>query len=412
MNDMILKTIEGVEASVFDDGNENPSYLIGVNNRYWKVSEIIYYILCSIDGYRTISEIKEYLFDNYLVQIEEQKLEQIIDMAFVQNGIIEGTAATTIPLKNKILWGRFTLIKPNFIEKFKVFSFLFKKGWITTLSSVVVLWILYIIFTNSNSEIINNLFSLGIKEIILCYIYLLLAGLIHELGHSIATMSYGRAPGIIGAGVYIIMPVLFSDVTNVWNLKRQQRVVVDLGGMYLQGIFLVLSFLVNTFLIKSNLITIGILMSGFQIIGNLNPFIKFDGYWVLSDFLGVTEIRLVIGRVWIDLFRKLFNKPPKFDKLSKMKKVVIYTYSVFTACFFLNFFRFLVQALILAVQNVSSDILTVYELGPLGLHITTDGVVKYLSIRITTIIVLIFFIRIIWIYVIKKLFMRCKRVGK
>lgn len=405
----VLTVKEGVETSVFDDGNEQQTYLITMNNRHWRVSETIYHILCSINGNRTVEDIQQFLYNHFALQIDEHKLEQIIEMAFVRNGILEGTSTTTTPPKNKMMWGQFTLLRPVFIEKFKIFSFIFHKRQLIVLGFIAVLWLTYIFSVYSNTSVISNMFSLSIKDIVLCYLFVFLTGLTHEFGHSIAAMSYGVYPGRIGVGVYFVMPVLFSDVTNIWKIKRLQRVIVDLGGMYLQCVFLMVSFVLNALFIHSDLLNIAILLSGFTILGNFNPFIKFDGYWVLVDFLGVTEVKSVMYQLWINQYHRLLRKPQIPVVLSKGKKAVLYIYSIFTVFFFTYFIRFLAESFILAFKNVNSDITELQNLTLSEFHITFTGLIHYFSDRITTFIALFFFLHLVWRYAVKKLLLKFKK---
>lgn len=55
---------------------------------------------------------------------------------------------------------------------------------------------------------------------------------------------------------------------------------------------------------RSSLLNMGIVLSSFEIIANLNPFIKLDGYWVLVDYLGVSEIRGTVTELWKNRLKK------------------------------------------------------------------------------------------------------------
>ena len=198
------------------------------------------------------------MYENYQLKIDESALEELINKAFMKNGILEGTTADEPPKNNKMLWGRITLFSPKIVEHFRFLTAFYKKICFGIFCSIVVLWMLYICITISNQEIINKFFSLNVKDIVLCYLFIFLAGLVHEFGHSAALMSYNGKPGRIGIAVYFIMPVLFSNVSSAWKLKRSQRTLIDLGGMYLQGVFLVFVYLVNTITFKNNIIYIGV----------------------------------------------------------------------------------------------------------------------------------------------------------
>jgi putative peptide zinc metalloprotease protein len=126
---------------------------------------------------------------------------------------------------------------------------------------------------------------------------------IHELGHASACSRYGCRPGEIGIGLYFAFPVMYSDVTDVWRLRRWQRVVVDVGGVYFQLIVAALygvAFLVTgwpVLKLAMNFVLFGILFS-------LNPILRFDGYWILSDALGVPNL----GTQTVHLVRRWWNR--------------------------------------------------------------------------------------------------------
>lgn len=118
----------------------------------------------------------------------------------------------------------------------------------------------------------------------------------HELGHASACARFGAAPADIGFTLYLVYPALYSDVSAAWRLPRFQRVVVDLGGSYFQlvlGALYALAFVVTQWppwAAAFALIIVGNLFS-------LNPVFRFDGYWVLADALGVTNLGSQPGRI-------------------------------------------------------------------------------------------------------------------
>ena len=83
--------------------------------------------------------------------------------------------------------------------------------------------------------------------------------------------------------------------SRIWRLSRRQRVVVDVGGSYLQclcGAGYVLAYAhtnAAAFFVATNLIVVTTLL-------NMNPLFRFDGYWLLSDALGVSGLMKHVGR--------------------------------------------------------------------------------------------------------------------
>jgi putative peptide zinc metalloprotease protein len=124
---------------------------------------------------------------------------------------------------------------------------------------------------------------------------------VHELGHAATCARYGARVGPIGATIYMIYPALYCDVTDAWRLRRWQRVAVDLGGVYFQAI--VTAIIAVGWLLTGSVVLYATAMMSMGIaITNLIPFFALDGYWCLSDALGVVNLnqqrRVVIAGLW------------------------------------------------------------------------------------------------------------------
>lgn len=130
----------------------------------------------------------------------------------------------------------------------------------------------------------------------LFYILLLFSILCHELGHLSACRRWNCPHGALGIGLYFFNPVFYADVSAAWRLTRRQRVVVDVGGMYFQLLIMPLWLWLwattqdpTCFLMI--IATIGAIFS------NLEPLIKLDGYWLLSDLTGVPNLHKRTGEL-------------------------------------------------------------------------------------------------------------------
>jgi putative peptide zinc metalloprotease protein len=140
--------------------------------------------------------------------------------------------------------------------------------------------------------------------------YALLLGslAIHELGHAAACARYGVPPGEIGLTVYLIYPAFYSDVTSAWELRRWQRAVVDVGGAFFQ-LIAIASLVIGYVITGLEPLLIGVWMSVGSIIVSLNPVFKFDGYWLVSDALGVDNLGRRRGLVARHIGRRLCGRP-------------------------------------------------------------------------------------------------------
>lgn len=84
--------------------------------------------------------------------------------------------------------------------------------------------------------------------------------------------------------------MLYTDVTEVWRLRRTDRCIVNLAGVYFQ-MYILLAVLALFYATGSDTLRYMILTLNLGFIMTLNPFFKFDGYWIASDVLGIPNLR-------------------------------------------------------------------------------------------------------------------------
>ncbi|HEX5729889.1 MinD/ParA family ATP-binding protein [Microbacterium sp.] len=123
-----------------------------------------------------------------------------------------------------------------------------------------------------------------------------LGALIHELGHATACRYGGATPGRIGFGLYIVFPAYFTNVTDSYRLDRAGRVRTDLGGLYF-NVWCVLAAGAGYLITGHGLLLLVVILMQLQMIQQLPPFIRLDGYFVLADLVGVPDLFSRVGPV-------------------------------------------------------------------------------------------------------------------
>ncbi|MCP3166854.1 zinc metalloprotease [Myxococcus qinghaiensis] len=168
--------------------------------------------------------------------------------------------------------------------------------------------------------------------------YLLFLGslLLHELGHSSACAWFGTRPSDIGFTVYAIYPAFYSDVSSAWRLKRWQRVLVDLGGVYFQllvGSVYAIAYLFHPW----DPLQVALLLIWGSCLFSLNPILKFDGYWVVADALGVTNLAQQPRRLARRMFQRLRGQPVQPLPWPSHILALLAVYSVVSVIFWVYF---------------------------------------------------------------------------
>jgi putative peptide zinc metalloprotease protein len=160
---------------------------------------------------------------------------------------------------------------------------------------------------------------------------------IHELGHAFAASHFGCRVPAMGMALLLGMPVLWTDVTDAWRLPRRgDRLIIDAAGMIAELSLAVLATLLWTalpdgplrsgsYLLASSawIITLGI---------NLNPFMRFDGYYLLADSLDIPNLQdrafaLARWRLRESLFGFDISVPENWP-IRREQFLIIYAWSV------------------------------------------------------------------------------------
>ena len=115
------------------------------------------------------------------------------------------------------------------------------------------------------------------------------SAMFHECGHAAGCRYGGARPGVIGVGIYLVWPAFFTNVTDSYRLSRAGRLRTDLGGLYFNAVFMLA--LAGLYAATSDqLLLLVIAFTHLEMLEQLLPFVRFDGYFILSDLVGVPDL--------------------------------------------------------------------------------------------------------------------------
>jgi putative peptide zinc metalloprotease protein len=152
-----------------------------------------------------------------------------------------------------------------------------------------------------------NLYLLtGVSISYLVYVWLLIIviGGIHELGHGLTTKWFGGEVHEIGAMMLYFSPALFCNTNDAWTFERRsQRLWVTFAGPWIEMVIASLGALLwvvaepGTFVHQLGFLTV--LVGGISaVITNFNPLLPLDGYYALSDWLEIPNLRRRSFQYW------------------------------------------------------------------------------------------------------------------
>ncbi len=136
----------------------------------------------------------------------------------------------------------------------------------------------------------------------------------HEIGHATACRYSGARPGPIGCGVYLVWPVFYTDITNTYRLERSGRLRAVLGGVYFNALFIVGITLLYAWTGYPVLLAV-ILIANLELMQQLLPTLRFDGYFIVSDLVGVPDLFKYIGPI----LKRTVLRQPADERLKALK---------------------------------------------------------------------------------------------
>ena len=143
----------------------------------------------------------------------------------------------------------------------------------------------------------------------LIYVWLLIGGakVLHELGHGFSCKYFGGECHEIGVMLLVFSPCMYCDVTDSWLLKNKwKRIAIAAAGMYVEVILSAIAVFVWTFsgdaFVRGLAVNLFFVTTFGTVIFNANPLMRFDGYYMMSDFLEIPNLRAKSDKLLSDTF--------------------------------------------------------------------------------------------------------------
>ncbi|MDQ6949854.1 MAG: hypothetical protein M3256_27290, partial [Actinomycetota bacterium] len=119
---------------------------------------------------------------------------------------------------------------------------------------------------------------------------------LHEIGHAAACRYGGGHPGKMGCGLYLAWPAFYTDVTDAYRLSKRARLRTDLGGVYL-NVVIIVATVAAYFATHFEPLLLLVLIEHLEIVHQLLPIVRLDGYYIVADLTGVPDLFARIGPI-------------------------------------------------------------------------------------------------------------------
>jgi putative peptide zinc metalloprotease protein len=157
----------------------------------------------------------------------------------------------------------------------------------------------------------------------------------HELGHAYTATRYGCRVPSMGVSFLIMFPVLYTDTTAAWRLRsRKQRLAIDCAGVTAELMVATVSTLIWVMLPEGSVRSVFFVLATsswiMSLAINLNPFMRFDGYYVLSDLFDVPNLQpraFALGRWRLrEMLFALGDAPPEQVPATLRRGMIAYAW--------------------------------------------------------------------------------------
>lgn len=177
------------------------------------------------------------------------------------------------------------------------------------------------------------------------YVCTVLVKAIHEFGHSAAVKRFGGEVHTVGIMFMLLAPLPYMDATASWAFrKKRQRIFVGAAGMlfefFIAAVALILWGNLGGGTLKALAYNVFIICSISTILFNINPLMRFDGYYILTDLLDMPNLQQhSVSHLKYLLERYVFRKRDAESVADTWSERIIYTMYGFCSAIY-RFFLF------------------------------------------------------------------------
>jgi len=176
-----------------------------------------------------------------------------------------------------------------------------------------VLGVAGLIFMSQQIELylhtVNHLFTpRGATAFFLC---LAVIKIIHEFGHALASKHHGIFVRRMGIAFMVFIPILYTDTTEAWKLpSKKGRLIIGAAGILTEICIAAVSLFFWSVLPDGIVRSLMFYMSGASAVStimvNLNPLMRYDGYYLLMDYLQISNLRMRAAAIFRYFRHRLF----------------------------------------------------------------------------------------------------------
>ncbi|HZU35207.1 MAG TPA: biotin/lipoyl-binding protein [Gemmataceae bacterium] len=288
-----------------------------VTLRYYRYTEKEHYLIQQLDGFTTLDEARErferqFRPDRLPLEEVEAFAQQLLTIGLAQSESAEADKQSFQRRRDQrrnewlqkfsnILYIKVPITDPDrLLERLVPYCRWIFTGWFMMLSVGIMLAALLLIATHFETfrdRLPSYREFFTFRTVLYVWLTFGAVKVIHEFGHGLSCKAFGGEVHEMGVLFLCLSPCLYCNVSDAWVLpSKWRRMMISFAGIYVELIIAALATFVwwNTPgrpFVNNLCLILMMICSISTVIFNGNPLLRYDGYYVLADWLEIPNLR-------------------------------------------------------------------------------------------------------------------------
>lgn len=272
---------------------EPPALVRRADGQTLQLTRLLYLVLEAADGTQDLEGIARHVSEGSGRLVSADNVRTLMDSQLLPMGVLRlaDGSQPEVRKSNPLLGLRFRYIvsDPERTRRITApFAVLFHPLLVVAVTAAFLAACWWVLMVKGLGSATHEAFEQPALLLLILAVTILSAGF-HEFGHAAATRKGGATPGAMGAGLYLLWPAFFTDVTDSYRLGRGGRIRTDLGGLYFNAIVAV-AIMGVWWATGFDALLLVVVTQILQMVRQLIPLVKYDGYHILADATGVPDL--------------------------------------------------------------------------------------------------------------------------
>ncbi|MFN2508905.1 MAG: biotin/lipoyl-binding protein, partial [Chthoniobacterales bacterium] len=311
-----------------------------VSREFFRLRQAERFIAEQLDGATPVDVLQRRVEENFGATVEPEVLAGFIT-SLDRNRLLEKPDARTRVWRERkqkrvagsLLFLRFKLLDPEHLLRRLM-------PWVRHCFTAEFLWFSAgVIFTAAAIAVLNwqeivgqaaELYTFSTVPLLIATVFVVIAA--HEFAHGLTCKHFGGEVREMGFLLIYFQPAFYCNVSDAWFFPKSQRLWVSFAGPYFELFLWAVATLawrvtdIDTWINHVALVVMA--TSGIKTFFNFNPLIKLDGYYLLSDALGIANLRTKAFRYVGEFVKKVGGLAGRLPEVLPRERRIYLAYGV------------------------------------------------------------------------------------